>query len=275
MFGWGISDFLGGVCSRRKGPFITLFWSQLAGLVLTIAIIPIFSMRLEIPGNTLLLISFLPILYAAALLLFYKGFEKGTISIIAATVNLWAVFAMFFAFVFLGQRLSQFQSLGVMMIIGGVTMVSLKWRDLKKHTLNRSSGIKETVLAAFLFGIYFNLSEVVVEKIGWLATTLYVKVGIIFLLLLFSLAIKRKLSLSETPPITIVLIVLVGVLEAAGSAVVNYGFSVGDVILITPITSALSIITIAMAIIFLKETITKTQGFGIVLAISGIIFTGF
>jgi uncharacterized membrane protein len=58
-------------------------------------------------------------------------------------------------------------------------------------------------------------------------------------------------------------------------ALVNYGLTIGDAILITPIASALSIVTITLAIIFLKEKVTKLQGVGIVTAIIGIIFTAF
>lgn len=48
---------------------------------------------------------------------FFKGFEIGNVSILAATMNLWAVFTMLFAFIFMGQRLSTIQTVGVMMII--------------------------------------------------------------------------------------------------------------------------------------------------------------
>ncbi|MBK8784847.1 MAG: hypothetical protein IPO22_24360 [Anaerolineales bacterium] len=45
--------------------------------------------------------------------------------------------------------------------------------------------------------------------------------------------------------------------------------------MITPIASALSIVTIALAVIFLKDKISKLQGLGIFTAILGIIATAF
>jgi uncharacterized membrane protein len=71
------------------------------------------------------------------------------------------------------------------------------------------------------------------------------------------------------------MVVLMGILEAGAVAIVNFGLTIGDAILITPIASALSVVTIVMAIIFLKDKITKLQGLGIITAISGIIVTGF
>jgi len=57
-------------------------------------------------------------------------------------------------------------------------------------------------------------------------------------------------------------------------ALVNFGLTVGDAILITPIASALSVVTIAMAIIFLKDRVSRVQGIGILTSVSGIIVTG-
>ena len=70
------------------------------------------------------------------------------------------------------------------------------------------------------------------------------------------------------------MVVLMGIIEAGAVASVNFGLTIGDAILITPIASALSIVTIALAIIFLKDQVTKLQGLGMITAIFGIIVTG-
>jgi transporter family protein len=227
------------------------------------------------PTSIVILIPVGSILYAVAYLLFFKGFELGNVSIISATMNLWAVFTMLFAYIFLGQRLSTFQFLGVLMIIAGVVLVSLKWSDIKNQNIELLSGIKETILAALLFGIFWNLSEIISEQIGWSSTTLFVKIGVVLFLLLFSLLINRELSIAKTTPKIKMMILFAGVLEAAAVAFVNWGLTVGNAILVTPIASALSIVTIMMAVIFLKEKITKLQGFGMIIVITGIVFTAF
>jgi transporter family protein len=275
MFGWGLYDFFGGLFSKRIGNFKTFFWSQLAGLIFATLLTFVFAINLNIPTRIAILIPVASIFYAAAYLLFFKGFELGNISIISATMNLWAVFTMLFAFIFLGQRLSTFQFLGVLMIIAGVALVSLKGSDIKDQNIKLSSGIKETILAALLFGIFWNLSEIISEKIGWLSTTLFVKIGVVLFLLLFSLLINRELRVANTTPKIKMMILFAGVLEAAAVASVNWGLTIGDVILVTPISSALSIVTITMAVIFLKEKITKLQGIGMIMVITGIVLTAF
>ena len=275
MFGWGIYDFLGGVYAKQIGPFKSFFWSQLAGLISTLLLIFVFTTRLNVPVLIIILLPIAAIIYSAGYLFFFKGFEIGNVSIVAATMNLWAVFTMLFAFIFMGQRLSTIQSIGVLMIISGVTLASLNWSDIRNQRFQLSSGVKETVLGAFFFGVFWNISEVISEEIGWLLTTLFVKFGIILFLLLFSFLIKRELDLTKATTQTKCMVVLMGIIEAGAVAIVNYGLTIGDAILITPIASALSIVTITLAIIFLKDKVTKLQGLGIITAIAGIIVTAF
>ena len=275
MFGWGIYDFFAGVYSKKIGPYKTFFWSQLAGLFFVLLLISVFTMTINIPVLIIILLPIAALFYSAGYLFFMKGFEVGNISIVAAIMNLWAVFTMLIAFIFMGQRLSTLQSIGVLMIISGATLASLNWSDIKNHSFKLSLGVRETVLGAFFFGGFWNISEVISEKIGWLPTTLFVKFGIIMFLLLFSFLVKRELVLSKATTKTKIMVVLMGIIEAGAVAIVNFGLTIGDAILITPIASALSVVTITMAIIFLKDKVTKLQGLGIITAICGIIVTGF
>jgi transporter family protein len=273
MFGWGIYDFLGGVFAKQIGSFKSLFWSQLAGLISVLLLAFVFTTSHKIPVLLIILLPIAAIIYSAGYLFFFKGFEIGNVSIVAATMNLWAVFTMLFAFIFMGQRLSTIQTFGVVMIISGVTLASVNWSDGRNQKFQFSSGVKEAVLGAFFFGIFWNISEIISEEVGWLLTTLLVKFGIVVFLLIFSFLTKREIGLKEISTKTKYTVVFMGMIEAGAVAVVNYGLTIGDAILVTPIASALSIVTITLAIIFLKDKVTKFQGLGIITAIIGIIVT--
>lgn len=273
MFGWGLYDFLGGVFSKQIGPYKSFFWSQLAGLASILLLGFLTVPGIAASSSVILLFPFAALLYSAGYLFFFKGFEIGNMSIIAATMNLWAVFTMFFAFTFMGQRLSTIQTIGVLMILTGVTLASLNWSEIQQRRFQLSSGVKEAIAGAFFFGIYWNVSEIIVEEVGWLVSTALIKLGIVFFMLLFSVLSKRGMGLAGTAGKTISAIFVMGVIEAGAVAVVNYGLTIGDAILITPIASALSIVTIVLAIIFLRDRITKIQGVGVITAIAGIVVT--
>ncbi len=275
MFGWGIYDFLGGVFSKQIGSFKSLFWSQSAGLVSILLLTFVVKTETNIPVLAIILLPIAAIVYSSGYLFFFKGFEKGNVSIIAATMNLWAVFTMLFAFIFMGQRLTTTQTMGVFMIISGATLASIDWSGIRSQRLQLSSGVKEAILGAFFFGIFWNISEIISEEIGWLLTTLLVKLGIILFLLIFSFATKQEVVLKKSSTKIKYVILLMGIIEVSAVALVNYGLTIGDAIFITPIASALSIVTITLAVFFLKDKVSKLQGLGIVAAIVGIIVTAF
>jgi uncharacterized membrane protein len=136
-------------------------------------------------------------------------------------------------------------------------------------------GVREAILGAFFFGIFWNISEIISEEIGWLFTTLLVKLGIAVFLLIFSFVVKQEVGLRNNSTKTKYVILFIGIVEVAAVALVNYGLTIGDAILITPIASALSVVTITLAVIFLKDKISRLQGLGIFMAIVGIIATAF
>ena len=273
MFGWGIYDFLGGVFAKQIGPFKSLFWSQLAGFISIFLLAIVFKSSVHVSVLVIVLSFVAATLYSAGYLFFFKGFEKGNVSIIAATMNLWAVFTMLFAFAFMGQRLSGLQTAGVLMIIFGATLASFNGSEIGNQKFQLSAGVKEAVFGAFFFGVYWNVSEIISEKVGWLSTTLLIKFGILVFLLIFSLLVQREIGLTKISAKTKYIILFMDIVEAGAVALVNFGLTIGDAILITPIASALSIVTIALAIIFLKDKVTQTQGLGIATAIAGIIVT--
>jgi len=275
MVGWGIYDFLGGVFSKQIGSFKSLFWSQLAGLISILLLVPAFKTGIDIPLPAIVLSFVAAIVYSAGYLFFFKGFEKGNVSVIAATMNLWAVFTMLFAFVFMGQRLTATQTIGAFMIITGATLASMDWSGIGSQRLQLSLGVREAILGAFFFGIFWNISEIISEEIGWLLTTLLVKCGVAVFLLIFSFAARQEVGLRNISTKIKYVILLMGIIEVSAVALVNYGLTIGDAILITPIASALSVVTITLAVIFLKDKISRPQGSGIIMAIAGIIATAF
>ncbi len=274
MFGWGLYDFFAGVYAKKIGPYKTFFWSQLAGCFFIILLIPLFPIHLNLPVSTIILLPIASLFYSAGYLFFMKGFEVGNISIVAAIMNLWAVFTMLIAFIFMGQRLSALQSVGAFLILSGAIIASLNWREMKNKDFKISAGVKETIMGAFFFGSFWNISEFISERIGWLQATLFIKAGIILLLLLFSLLVKQNIYRTKATARTKLMIVLMGILEAGAITIVNFGLTIGDAILITPIASALSLVTIGMAVIFLKDKVHKLQVVGIITAVFGIIVTG-
>lgn len=214
-------------------------------------------------------------LYTAGYLYFYKAFEIGNVSVVSATINLNTVIAIILAYLFLGQRLDGWQIPAIIMVIVGIILVSINFNDLKKNGFSLLVGVKETILASIAFGIFWNLSQMLSGSIGWISLTFFVKIISIILMIIFSIIFKKEKLFEKNVKNFLPVIALVGILETFAVASVNFGLSIGELVIVTPISSALSIVTISMAVIFLKEKISKTQTIGILMTVVGIVMSAF
>lgn len=252
------------------------FWSQVAGLLMIGLMVLIAMPSFALTPFFLLLAVLCGILYAFGYLLFYKGFEIGNVSVVSAVINLQVIFVMGISYFLRGQTLTPIQIPAMIMLLLGILLVSVNFANLKKGTISLLAGVKETLISAVIFGVfYWPVNELIVEKFNWLSVAFVTKfVAIITVFLLMRIK-RQEIGLQKIPKKMFHMIVTVGVLEAVGVLSSNYGQAYGDGIIVAPISSALTLVTVTLAVIFLKEKISKPQLLGIILAISGIILSAF
>jgi drug/metabolite transporter (DMT)-like permease len=277
MLGWGVSDFFASQSSDKVGHFKTVFYSQITGVLVILIAAICLSTSFNMPLSLLPVLLVCGVSYAFGYILFYKGFELGNISVVSAVITLQTVFIIAISYFLSGQRLTPLQVPGILMAIVGVLLVSVNINDVKSAGPSISKGVKETLLAALLFGVlYWPTNEYIVERIDWIAATLYIKIIAIITLIVIAIVSREKIripkNLMHSRMYTI--IALTGALEAVGVLSIGLGGAYGDYIIVAPIAGSLTIVTVSLAVIFLKEKISKQQGLGIVLTVLGILITG-
>lgn len=273
MFGWGTSDFLANSASEKVGHFKTFFYSQVAGLIM-VAII-ILATTANFSFSPLLIIAILVsgTAYALGYLLFYNGFEIGNVSVVSSVINLQNIFVIAIAYFAYGQRITTIQIPALALLLIGVALVSVNFADFKQGKVSLLKGAKESFLAALMFGIFFwPVNQFIVRQSDWLATNLLTKIVALVVVFLIAKFTKKDLGgVAKTNGKIKLLIISVGILEAVGVLSVSSGLSVGNAIIINPIASALTVITVLLAVIFLKEKISKNQAVGVLLTVVGIV----
>lgn len=275
MFGWGTSDFLANNASEKIGHAKTFFWSQIAGLGLITLLLFLEAPRIVVDPFLLALTIGGAVAYALGYLFFYRGFEIGNVSVISAVVNLQVLFVIIISFL-RGQRLSMVQIPAVFLLLIGVILTSVNFNDLKKGSISLLAGVKETLLATVMFGVfYWPVNEYIVEQAHWLVIGFITKFTAVIIVFLIGLFQKQSMLIQKSTKKLIMLISAVGLLEAVGALSVSYGQSYGDGIIVVPISSALTVVTVSLAMVFTKERISRIQGVGITLVIVGIIMTAF
>lgn len=272
MFGWGTSDFFANNAAEKIGHSKTVFYSQIFGALILLFLLIFFPSNSNLEINVLPLLIFGSLCYAFGYVYLYKAFEIGNLSITSTVSNLNVVIGMAIAFLFRDQRLSGNQLFAVSLILLGIFLVSININDLIHSKVSLLSGVKEALVAAFAFGFFWNISEILSEDLGWLATSLLTKIISLFALYLIFKLTKQSLDIKKQKNI-LPIVAIVGILEALAVASVNFGLEVGDLVLVDPIAAALSVVTVSLAVIFLKEKLTTIQTLGIFSTIVGIVLT--
>ncbi|RJR15056.1 DMT family transporter [Candidatus Microgenomates bacterium] len=277
MFGWGTSDFLANQAADRIGAKRAFFYSQFAGVLLILIITLVTQQVLLLPLSLLIKLVYLGVVYALGYLFFYRGFEIGNVAVVSAVINLQAVLSMVVVFLFRGQRLTPIQIPAVFILLLGIFLVSVNFNELKKGAVVLARGVKETLLATIFFGILFwPYNEIVLEQNNLLWVTALTKIFALIFVFGVMKYLKEQLALSQgihRNKSLWLLVAATGILEAGAMLSVNFGTQVGDGILVQPIAASLTVVTVSLALIFLKEKIAKLQALGIAMTICGIILT--
>ncbi len=276
MFGWGTSDFLANNASEKVGHAKTFLWSQLAGVTLIFILVLLISPSFTLTPLLAILAVISGLAYALGYLFFYKGFEIGNVSVVSAVINFQVIFIIAISFFIYKQTLTFLQIPALLLLLLGITFVSVNFNDIKKGSLTLLKGVKETLIATVMFGVFFYpLNEFIVERADWLTISFITKLtAIIAVFLMYSFR-RQSLIIKKISRKVVVLIAAIGLLEALAVLSVTYGQSYGDGIIVAPISSALTVVTVGLAMVFLKEKITRLQALGITMTIIGIVLTAF
>ncbi|MBW2977163.1 DMT family transporter [Candidatus Woesearchaeota archaeon] len=269
MLGWGVSDFFVAKAVRKTTVLKTTVWSQLIGMILFFLLFPFF---LEIPrfsfiDTAIILIS--GVIGILALLAFFKGLQKGKISIVSPIASSYAALTVILSFIFLGEKLNALQTAGVSLAILGAVLTSLRFHGLIGLKIkNIGTGVKYGLIAMIGWGTIFVFIGFLVSKFGWFLPIFLIElIGLLFLLA-YSGATAKNISFPKNAAI---FVVLIGILRIAGF--LSYGFGISSELtsIVAPVSSTYPIITIILARIFFKEVLEISQKIGVVSVIIGLV----
>lgn len=267
MLSWGIADFFAAIAIKKGGVFKTLVWGQTVGLLVLIA--AAFLVGFTIPTFYMLLIILLAgFLNVVACLAFYRGLQVGKVSIVSPVSASWVVVTVILSLAFLGENLSQSQSIGVVLTVSGVFLTSFKFRDLLKLRLsNIAAGAQFAAISMVAWGVHYIFIDILVAELDWFLPVLSVKAVTVFSLLLYSSFTHRNLNPRSVAP----LVVVIGFLEATALMAYGLGVAMEFTAIVAPVAATFPIVTIALAKIFFKELVEINQMIGIGAVLTGLV----
>ena len=134
------------------------------------------------------------------------------------------------------------------------------------------AGVLFGIIAMFGWGTADFIVANAVRKTNVLKTFLWSQItGII----LFSVVFLAFFKLPMLSLFAIEIILIAGFLGVISYLAFYKGLQVGKVSIISPISSCWAAVTVILSLIFLNETLTKFQAYGVTLAITGAVLTSF
>jgi drug/metabolite transporter (DMT)-like permease len=161
---WGISDFLGGLQSRRIAVLAVLAISQPFGLLLALVAVPALGAD-SIPAGDLAIAFLAGAASLGGLGAFYAAMAMGTISVVAPIAALGVVIPVAVGLA-RGEEPTAIQMAGLVVAIAGVVVLSRE-EDPRHRPVARRS-ILLAIGAAIGFGLFFTGLDVAsTDRPGW------------------------------------------------------------------------------------------------------------
>jgi len=272
---WGVSDFLGGLNSRRVALTAVLLITQAVGLAMMLPLAVLHGgPLLDAPMVGFAIGGSVSGLIGIAAL--YRGMSVGAVSIVAPISATGAAVPVLFGLL-RGERATPIQSLGIALALVGIVLASraagephstnpptLRFAPRGAPVLARGVGL--AIVAALGFGGFFVLlHEASVRDVLW-ATVVQRLTGLC-ILVVATLALRPSLSVgwSRMPSL-----LLVGVLDTGANVLYAYASTLGLVSLAAVLASLFPVVTVILAWIVLKERLSVSQGIGVVCALTGV-----
>lgn len=269
MTAYGVYDIYLSRSSKRLGSFRTSFWTLLISLLI-----------LMLPAAFLLNPKVLSPWIAVAVTLgacasisgfltYTKGLEVGSVSTIATVSSAWGAVTAVLGFLFLGEKLSPVQALYVALIVVGTVLVSMDIRSMRKSGIFKAyAGFWYALATVIGWGIFYVFVTYLTTTIGWFQAVFLLTPPSILLLLAFGAITRTEFKMRYTD---IPLLVVCAVLGLLGFVAYSVGTTYSYADIVAPITAASPIVTVLLAVIFLKDKFQASQVAGLMLVIAGLV----
>lgn len=272
MFSWGLYEFFSAKSVKEMDEKRALFWVQTFGLIPPLIISFFYLQPFSTTTFNWVILTIIGILGTLGVFFQYKAFKKGKSVVVIPIFNSNVVLTVVLSILFLSESLSVIKWISVVLILAGVTLLSVNLKEFSKLKFNQiEGGVKEALLVFLSWGTQFFILGYLVGDIGWFVPIFFwILFGYISVVFLLKIQ-KTRFKLKQKEKRFIPFLILAGFTNTLGAIFVGLGLSLENTSIIVPLTAAAPVVSVVLSIIFFKEKLSLVQKFGIVIVIMSII----
>ena len=258
---WGVSDFLGGVFTRRAPLTAVTVVSQAAGLLALLVWLAARGFHAGASSFELGLLA--GVGGAIGLSAFYKALAVGTMSIVSPVAACGAVVPFSLALA-RGERPSAWAVGGAVVALAGAVLASAAEG---RASGDRRLGALLAVVAAIAIGLFAYFLGLGGKHGDPFGALLGARVGSLSLLVVGALALRAPLAPRRD---LLPAVALVGLLDSSANALFVFAGRDGYLSVVSVLGSLYPVVTLLAAHVVLSERITRVQRGGVALALVGV-----
>jgi drug/metabolite transporter (DMT)-like permease len=260
---WGISDFLGGLQTRRASALSVLLATQPLGLVLAVGVALVFGGD-RLTGTEVATAAAAGALAVLALGAFYRAMALGSVSVVA-TIGALGVVVPVAAGIAGGETPAPLQAAGAVVAVAGALLVAREpdpdWRSANRRAVGLAA------LAALGFGTFFWLLDLASPaNPAWTIVT--ARAGGVVLLLAAAARVRPKLPLDRS---RLPALAAIGVCDVLANSLFALATNHGLLSLVSVAGSMYAVVTVLLARFVLGERLAGSQQAGFAVAIAGVV----
>jgi uncharacterized membrane protein len=264
---WGLSDFLGGLQSRRNHVLAVMLLSQ--GLALAILVLAVLAgAPTEHDAASTAWAVCTGLLGLLALLAFYRALAIGTMSIVAP-ISATGVAIPVLVGLASGERPGALQVAGIALACAGVVLAAREApsEDAAVRRAGRAS-IGLALIAAVGFGTFFAGIDRAEETgdVAWVLVA--ARTADVALLVTAALVVRPPIPRA---PVTFAAIGLVGVFDLLANLLFVLAAGRGLLSVVGVLGSLYPAVTVILARVVLHERLSRTQNAGVLITLAGVV----
>ncbi len=269
---YALADNGNGLIAKKNSPFKVAIWATIFALGLFLLPLLLFfgDDVARLTPTSVAWVLGTGVLVGLGYLSFIMGMSKGSVTLTGVIGGSFPVVTTLTALLFFGERVSLGQAGAIALILVGVALSSLEGSVRTLIRDIRSSALLFAFGAFFLWGVYFAVVRIPIERVGWFLPQYGANLINLPLFLLIARKAGERQLLRGLPKLPW-LVAGVAALQIGGSMLYNYAISQGSTAIVAPIAGSSPAVFAVLAFFIFKEKLKRIQIVGIVAAIAGIV----
>lgn len=209
-------------------------------------------------------------------LCFFESLMEGQVAIAGTISAAYPALAVLGAVLILAETLTLLQGVGVIAIIVGIVSLSYEPNPGSKTAMSKKT-LAYALAAFFFWGAWSFTSKVAVDQVGAGNLFAFYSTSALVIPMLYILVRRERLEKQRPAarPRTAWALGATGLaVNVAGAYAFSFALETGSASLVVPISSAYPVITVILAIAFLKERIDKAHLLPLAMVVAGLVMIG-